>query len=66
MCSGISLSWRELPQAIINQHRLQGREIIRQEGADREFRFMYRDRRPLIPLSTLKRNPHLEMHTRGG
>jgi hypothetical protein len=24
------------------------------------------DRRPLIPVSTLKRNPHLEMHTRGG
>lgn len=24
------------------------------------------DRAPMIPLSTLKRNPHLEMHTRGG
>lgn len=24
------------------------------------------DRRPLIPVSTLKRQPHLEMHTRGG
>ncbi len=49
MCSGVSLSWRELPQALIDQHRLQGREMIRHEGADREFRFLYRDRRPLIP-----------------
>ena len=24
------------------------------------------DRRPLIPVSSLKRDPHLEMHTRGG
>ena len=36
--------------------------------ADRgaEMRLGVPDRRPLIPLSTLKRNPHLEMHTRGG
>ncbi|MFN8641902.1 MAG: radical SAM protein [Candidatus Binatia bacterium] len=33
-------------------------------GAER--RLGVPDRRPLIPLSTLKRNPHLEMHTRGG
>ena len=31
-----------------------------------EMRLGVPDRRPLIPLSTLKRNPHLEMHTRGG
>lgn len=49
MCSGISLSWRELPQALIDQHRLHDRIIVRQEGADREFRFLYRDRRPVIP-----------------
>ena len=31
-----------------------------------EDRLAARDRAPLIPLSTLKRDPHLEMHTRGG
>ncbi|MEZ5416498.1 MAG: GTP 3',8-cyclase MoaA [Vicinamibacterales bacterium] len=31
-----------------------------------EMRLGVPDRRPLIPVSTLKRNPHLEMHTRGG
>jgi cyclic pyranopterin phosphate synthase len=31
-----------------------------------EHRLALRDRAPMIPLSTLKRDPHLEMHTRGG
>ncbi|MEP7117454.1 MAG: GTP 3',8-cyclase MoaA [Acidobacteriota bacterium] len=31
-----------------------------------EARLDVPDRRPLIPVSTLKRDPHLEMHTRGG
>jgi cyclic pyranopterin phosphate synthase len=31
-----------------------------------EERLTARDRQPLVPLSSLKRNPHLEMHTRGG
>ena len=31
-----------------------------------EVRLASRDRAPLIPLDTLRRNPHLEMHTRGG
>ena len=36
--------------------------------ADRgaELRLGVSDRLPLIPVSTLKRDPHLEMHTRGG
>jgi cyclic pyranopterin phosphate synthase len=36
--------------------------------ADRgaESRLALRDRSPMIPLSSLKRDPHLEMHTRGG
>jgi cyclic pyranopterin phosphate synthase len=36
--------------------------------ADRgaEARLALRDRTPLIPIGTLKRDPHLEMHTRGG
>ncbi len=31
-----------------------------------EQRLSMRDRSPLIPLKALKRDPHLEMHTRGG
>jgi GTP 3',8-cyclase len=31
-----------------------------------EARLAMRDRSPMIPLSSLKKDPHLEMHTRGG
>jgi cyclic pyranopterin phosphate synthase len=31
-----------------------------------EARLALRDRAAMIPLSSLKRDPHLEMHTRGG
>jgi cyclic pyranopterin phosphate synthase len=31
-----------------------------------ELRHALRDRSPMIPLSSLRRDPHLEMHTRGG
>jgi cyclic pyranopterin phosphate synthase len=31
-----------------------------------EVRLASRDRAPLIPVDTLRRDPHLEMHTRGG
>ncbi len=31
-----------------------------------EERLALHDRSPLVPASSLKRNPHLEMHTRGG
>jgi cyclic pyranopterin phosphate synthase len=36
--------------------------------ADRgaEERLGLRDRAPLVPITTLKKDPHLEMHTRGG
>lgn len=36
----------------------------RDRGA--EDRLAARDRAPLIPIDTLRRDPHLEMHTRGG
>jgi cyclic pyranopterin phosphate synthase len=36
----------------------------RDRGA--EERLATRDRTPLIPVDTLRRDPHLEMHTRGG
>jgi cyclic pyranopterin phosphate synthase len=39
-----------------------------QRRSDRgaEARLAMRDRSQMIPLSSLKRDPHLEMHTRGG
>ena len=47
------------------------RELIRSAWtarADRgaEERLALRDRTPLVPIADLKRDPHLEMHTRGG
>ncbi len=39
-------------------------ESRRDRGA--EARLASRDRSPLIPIDTLRRDPHLEMHTRGG
>jgi cyclic pyranopterin phosphate synthase len=39
-------------------------ERRRDRGA--EDRLAARDRAPLIPLDSLRRDPHLEMHTRGG
>ncbi len=43
-------------------------ESVWTQRADRgaEDRLAARDRSPLIPLETLRRDPHLEMHTRGG
>jgi cyclic pyranopterin phosphate synthase len=41
-----------------------GWEGRRDRGA--ESRLAARDRSPLIPIDTLRRDPHLEMHTRGG
>ena len=46
-------------------------EILRKEWSARddrgaEERLALRDRSPLVPASSLKKNPHLEMHTRGG
>ena len=46
---GISLSWRSLPQSLIDQYGLQDRIIVRSDEADREIRFLYRDDRPLLP-----------------
>jgi cyclic pyranopterin phosphate synthase len=31
-----------------------------------EERLLLRERSPLVPLTELKKDPHLEMHTRGG
>ncbi len=46
-------------------------ELIRSTWTNRrdrgaETRLTERDRSPLIPIDSLRRDPHLEMHTRGG
>ena len=46
-------------------------EVLAREWTSRadrgaEERLAIRDRSPLVPASSLKKNPHLEMHTRGG
>jgi hypothetical protein len=46
---GIALSWRTLPQSLIDRHDLTDRVILRTDEADREIRFLYRDVRPLLP-----------------
>ena len=36
------------------------------EDRGAELRAAERERTPFIPVSRLRRDPHLEMHTRGG
>lgn len=47
---GVSLSWRLLPQSLIDRHELQERAIVRSDEADREYRFLYRDALPVLPV----------------
>jgi hypothetical protein len=47
---GISVSWRLLPVELIQQHKLQDRRIERGDGSDPEYRFLYRDRKSLLPV----------------
>ena len=49
MLTGISVSWRDIPEALIERHSLQRRVIVRNEGAEREIRFLQRERPALIP-----------------
>ena len=39
---------------------------VKREDRGAERRLAERDRAPLIPIDSLRRDPHLEMHTRGG
>ncbi|WP_435015344.1 hypothetical protein TA3x_002882 [Tundrisphaera sp. TA3] len=48
MCLGISLARSELPTELIGRHGLSRRHHDR--GAQQEFRFLYRDRRPRLPI----------------
>ena len=48
MCVEIGLAWSELPTELIERHGL-GRRV-HERGGEREVRFLYRDRRPRLPI----------------
>jgi hypothetical protein len=48
MCNGIALAWSELPKELIERHGLERR--VHERGGEREVRFLYRDRRPRLPV----------------
>jgi hypothetical protein len=48
MCAGIALAWSELPTEMIGRYDLHRR--IHQRGGEREIQFLYRDRRPRLPI----------------
>ncbi len=48
MCLGIALAWSELPRELIDRHGLERR--VHERGGEREVRFLYRDRRPRLPV----------------
>jgi hypothetical protein len=48
MCVGIALAWSELPTELIGRHGLEHRAHAR--GGEREVQFLYRHRRPRLPV----------------
>ena len=48
MCVGIALAWSELPTELIGRHQFDRRAYER--GGEKEARFLYRDRRPQLPV----------------
>lgn len=50
MCDGISISWRDLPEVLVEKHRLEERAISRRDGSDREYRFVFAERNPALPV----------------
>lgn len=42
------MAWSELPTELIGQYRLERR--MHERGGEREVRFLYRDRRPRLPV----------------
>lgn len=47
---GVSLSWRLLPETIIERHGLKDRMIRRTDKADPEYQFLYRQRGAMLPV----------------
>src|SRR5947199_2030571 len=48
MCVGITLAWSELPTELIGRHGLHRR--VHDRGGEKEVQFLYRDRRPRLPV----------------
>jgi hypothetical protein len=48
MCVGIALAWSELPTELIGRHGLD--RLAHERGGEREVQFLYRDRRPRLPV----------------
>ncbi len=48
MCVGVALAWSELPTELVGRADLKRR--IHERGGEREVRFLYRDRRPRLPI----------------
>ena len=48
MCTGIALAMSELPTELIGRHGLERR--FHERGGEVEIRFLYRDRRPRLPV----------------
>jgi hypothetical protein len=49
MCYGVSLAWSELPTELIGRHGL-GPRVHERGAGNREVWFLYRDRRPKLPI----------------
>ena len=50
MCDGIAVGWREFTDEQIADYELDGRRVSRGDSTDPEFRFLYRDPHPQLPV----------------
>jgi hypothetical protein len=48
MCVGIALAWSDLPTELIGRHGLE--RLAYERGGEKEVRFLYRDRKPRLPV----------------
>jgi hypothetical protein len=49
MCSALSVQYREFTDQLIEFHKLQDHVVTRNDGAEKEIRFQYRDKKALLP-----------------
>ncbi len=50
MCLAVAVPIHEIPEAMLIEHRLSERIAQRDNGSGREIQFLYRHRRPLLPV----------------
>ncbi len=50
MCSALSVQYREFSDKLIEHHKLESHVITRNEGAEKEIRFQFRDKKALLPV----------------